>query len=207
MSNYAIGDIQGCYDSLTELLKTIQFNEEKDTLWIAGDLVNRGPKSLQTLRKLKSLKNACKIVLGNHDLHMIATAYKCDKRKPKDTFHDVLDAPEAQELIDWLCQQPLARQIHIENKKFFLSHAGLPPIWSVPQGLSFSAEVEAILSTEQKTNFLSHMYGNEPDTWHDSLADLERLRVITNYLTRMRFCNERGINPRLFKSCINSHFF
>jgi bis(5'-nucleosyl)-tetraphosphatase (symmetrical) len=192
MANYAIGDIQGCYDSLIELLKEIQFNKESDTLWIAGDLVNRGPKSLQTLRELKSLGNSCQIILGNHDLHLIATAYKCAPKKDKDTLDELLDAPDKTELINWLCKQPFARQIHVNNKVFFLSHAGLPPIWGTQQAISLSKEVESVLSSGNKIDFLNNMYGNKPDTWNDDLKGTDRLRVITNYFTRMRFCNEQG---------------
>lgn len=192
MANYAIGDIQGCYDSLRSLLTKINFDPYQDTLWVAGDLVNRGPKSLETVRYLKSLGPACKAVLGNHDLHMIAAAHACAPRKPKDSFFDLLDAYDSPTLIDWLKQQALLRRIEINDKVFLLSHAGLPPIWSAQQALSYSREVETVLRSNNLSDFLSVMYGNEPDTWHESLTGNERLRLITNYFTRMRFCNAQG---------------
>jgi bis(5'-nucleosyl)-tetraphosphatase (symmetrical) len=192
MANYAIGDIQGCYDSLCRLLEVIQFDKHSDTLWIAGDLVNRGPKSLETLRYLKSLGDTCHVVLGNHDLHMIGVAYSCAPRKPKDTFFDVLDAYDSPTLIDWLRKQSLVRRIEVNDKVFLLSHAGIPPIWSAQQALDFSREVEQMLSSNNAIDFLNVMYGNEPDTWSDELSGNDRLRVITNYFTRMRFCNEQG---------------
>jgi len=192
MANYAIGDIQGCYDSLRALLDKIEFNHHEDTLWIAGDLVNRGPKSLDTVRYLKSLGDACKIVLGNHDLHMIAVAYSCAPRKLKDTFIDLLDAFDSQILVDWLRQQALVRRIEVSGKVFLLSHAGIPPIWSSKQALNFSHEVESVLKSKNASDFLFVMYGNEPNIWTDELSGNDRLRVITNYFTRMRFCNENG---------------
>lgn len=203
MANYAIGDIQGCFDSLQQLLNDIQFNPLDDTLWIAGDLVNRGPKSLQTLLFLKSLGSSCKIVLGNHDLHMIAVYCQSVGRKNKDTFEDVLDSPQAEELINWLCQQALMLTIDINKKRFLLSHAGIPPIWSAEQALGFSREVESILQSSHRSDFLSNMYGNEPDSWHKGLQGHERLRVITNYFTRMRFCSDEGaleLNAKSFPS-------
>jgi bis(5'-nucleosyl)-tetraphosphatase (symmetrical) len=192
MANYAIGDIQGCYDSLRSLLEIIHFDKDNDTLWIAGDLVNRGPKSLETLRYLKSLGDACHVVLGNHDLHMISVAYSRAPRKPKDTFFDVLDAYDAAELIDWLRKQNLVQRIEVNNKVFLLSHAGIPPIWSAQQALNFSSEVEKVISGNNAIDFLYAMYGNEPNTWSDDLSGNDRLRVITNYFTRMRFCNAQG---------------
>jgi len=192
MPNYVIGDIQGCYASLCRLLDTIHFNKHNDTLWVAGDLVNRGPKSLETLRYLKSLGHACHVVLGNHDLHMIAVAYSCAPRKPKDTFFDVLDAYDSPTLIDWLRKQCLVHRIEVNDKVYFLSHAGIPPIWSGQQALDLSREVEAVLRSDNAFDFLNVMYGNEPDTWANELMGNDRLRIITNYFTRMRFCNEQG---------------
>jgi len=206
MANYVIGDIQGCYDSLQSLLSLINFTRQHDTLWIAGDLVNRGPKSLETLRFLKSLGDDCNVVLGNHDLHMIAVAECCDygkqayRQQSKDTFDSVLKAEDGPELIKWLRHQSLVKHITVNQKldqkhnqqRFIISHAGLPPIWSSDQALRYSLEVENILVSKARINFLHVMYGNTPNQWQDDLGGYDRLRVITNYLTRMRFCNAQG---------------
>jgi len=192
MANYAIGDVQGCYDSLQCLLEKIHFNENTDTLWFAGDLVNRGPHSLKTVQFIKSLGTAAHTVLGNHDLHMLAVAHSCATRKSKDTFFDLLDSAQAPELIHWLQQQPLVLKISLPQQTFVISHAGIPPQWSIEQSLLYSAEVETVLKSSSANDFLKVMYGNEPDGWHDELKSFDRLRVITNYLTRMRFCDAHG---------------
>ena len=189
MATYAVGDIQGCYDELMQLLEMVQFSK-KDTLWVAGDLVNRGPKSLETLRYLKSLGERAVIVLGNHDLHLLAVYYGSVERKRSDTLDQLLDAPDAPELMDWLRKQKLA----VYDAKFacFMSHAGLPPTWSLKQALKRSAEVEAIISSHLAQDYFDNMYGNLPNAWEKGLMGWDRLRLITNYLTRMRFCDASG---------------
>jgi len=190
MAVYAVGDIQGCYQPLKSLLKKINFNEQSDTLWLAGDLVNRGPRSLDVLRFVQSLGERAITVLGNHDLHLIAVAYGHRKHSKKDTLDGILNAPDADELIDWLRRQKLA---HLDTEAgYFMSHAGIPPCWSVQQALDLAGEVERCLQSEHIDAYLQAMYGNEPDTWSDSLQGVERLRTITNYLTRMRFCDANG---------------
>lgn len=189
MSTYALGDIQGCYDPLQQLLKRIDFNQD-DSLWIAGDLVNRGPKSLETLRFLKSLGDRARIVLGNHDLHLLAIHYGKTHLRRSDTLQPILDAPDRDELMDWLRQQPLL--IADENLGYAMAHAGIPPDWSLKNARKRSAEVEAILQSDSAADYFEHMYGNQPDRWDSDLTGWDRLRVITNYLTRMRFCDKQG---------------
>lgn len=189
MATYAIGDVQGCFTALQGLLHLIKFNKEQDTLWFAGDLVNRGPESLQTLRFIKSLKKAV-VVLGNHDLHLIAVYYGFKALYPDDTISEILAAAECEELIEWLCQQHLA--YYDPKFEVFMVHAGVAPTWSPKQALSLAQEIEQALRGATRQDFLKNMYGNEPDCWQNSLTSFARLRVITNYLTRMRFCNEKG---------------
>ncbi|MDF2940291.1 MAG: hypothetical protein K0R66_933 [Gammaproteobacteria bacterium] len=190
MSHYAIGDIQGCYDELLALLDAIQFDPKKDQLWLVGDLVNRGPKSLETLRFVKGLGNAAISVLGNHDLHLLAVYYGAEKTEHGDTLQDILNTPDAKELIDWLKSRPLLH--HDAKLNFLMVHAGVAPQWSLEQAKNYAHEVEAALQGSNITEFLKHMYGNHPDTWQDNLTGWERLRAITNYFTRLRFCNEIG---------------
>lgn len=188
MSTYAIGDIQGCYDELLALLELVEFNPQKDTLWLAGDLVNRGPKSLETLRYVKSLGSSAITVLGNHDLHLLACAHGV--KKAKGSLKAILEAPDREELLDWLCQQPLIH--HCPHLNFAMVHAGIPPIWTLQKAIELSAEVESVLQSKDRQTYFDHMYGDQPDTWSDNLSGMERLRVITNYFTRMRFCDASG---------------
>ncbi len=190
MTAYAVGDIQGCYDSLRRLLDAIHFDEHKDKLWVAGDLVNRGPKSLATLRYLKGLGKRCKAVLGNHDLHLLAVAAGARKSKRGDTIDEILYAPDSDELLDWVRHLPFVR--HSKKHNALMVHAGVPPQWDLQQILSHSAELEAVLQSDQCDDFLFHMYGNEPDIWSNTLTGHGRLRVIANYFTRMRFCSANG---------------
>jgi bis(5'-nucleosyl)-tetraphosphatase (symmetrical) len=192
MANYAIGDVQGCFSALTCLLQKIHFDAHKDTLWFAGDLVNRGPDSLKTIEFIKSLGSAAHVVLGNHDLHMIAVALNCAPRKKKDTFSDLLDSENANELIDWLRQQALVLKIDLPECSYIMCHAGIPPQWTADEALQHSKEVETVLQSKQAEDFLRVMYGNQPDCWHESLQGFDRLRIITNYCTRMRFCDKDG---------------
>ena len=189
MATYAIGDLQGCLDELKALLAKINFGAD-DQLWFAGDLINRGPHSLSTLRFVKDLGPQAKVVLGNHDLHLLGVAF--DKKKPtrKDTFDAILSAPDRDELVHWLRHLPL---LHYDSSKgYVMVHAGIPPIWSLSKAIACALEVEAILQSPLACEFFSHMYGNEPSRWKDSLDGWERYRLITNYLTRMRFCNAKG---------------
>jgi bis(5'-nucleosyl)-tetraphosphatase (symmetrical) len=188
MATYAIGDIQGHFDALMGLLDTIAFDSAKDTLWCVGDLVNRGPKSLETLRFLKNLGGRVKVVLGNHDLHLLALYYGLRSAYPDDTLTSVLAAHDAAELVEWLCQQPL---VYSEGE-YTMVHAGLFQGWTLAQALALSAEVSSALQGDQRLAFLSNMYGNSPDVWSDDLSGMVRLRVIKNYCTCMRFCSADG---------------
>ncbi|HTT08977.1 MAG TPA: symmetrical bis(5'-nucleosyl)-tetraphosphatase [Gammaproteobacteria bacterium] len=190
MSVYAIGDIQGCFAELRELLDVLKFDPARDRLWFTGDLVNRGPDSLGALRFVRNLGDRAITVLGNHDLHLLACAW--GKRKPhrKDTLDDVLRAPDRDELLDWLRRLPL---LHWDPALgYTLIHAGLPPQWDIAQAQALAQEVEAVLRSEKITAFLEEMYGNEPDHWRKNLHGWERLRFITNCLTRMRYCDKKG---------------
>lgn len=190
MAVYAIGDVQGCYDSLCSLLEKISFDPEKDILWFAGDLVNRGSQSLQVLRFIKSLGERAEVVLGNHDLHLLAIANGAMKIRRKDTFQDVLDAHDVDELLTWLCTRKL---IHYDSHlDIAMMHAGLVPQWTVEDALNYASEVEAVLRSDQAVDFFMNMYGDAPYYWEPALQGWERLRFITNVLTRIRFCNVNG---------------
>lgn len=190
MATYAIGDIQGCYDELLHLLELVQFDDKVDTLWIAGDLVNRGSQSLEVLTFLYQLGDRHKIVLGNHDLHLLAASVGSRPVSAKDTFQSVLADAMADELLFWLRQQPL---MHFdEQKNIAMLHAGLVPQWSIHQALIYAAEVAQVLRGPEHAALLHSMYGNAPKTWQDELADWDRLRVIINSLTRLRYCTREG---------------
>lgn len=189
MPTYAIGDIQGCFSALQRLLDKIHFNEHKDTLWFVGDLVNRGPESLETLRFIKKLPNRV-VVLGNHDLHLMAVYFGIRKMYADDTIEDIINAPDCEQLISWLRQQPL---VHYDAQlKYAMVHAGFAPMWDLKKALTLANEVSTVLKNENVTEYLKQMYGNEPTLWQDDLKGWERLRVITNYLTRMRYCDATG---------------
>ncbi len=190
MATYAIGDIQGCLDPLKALLKQFDFNTEKDRLWIAGDLINRGPDSLPTLRFLYEIREHIDIVLGNHDLHLLAVAAGFKTPTPSDTLDGILAAPECSDLLNWLRQQPLVH--HDPSLNFTMVHAGIPPQWSITESLAYAGEVEIILKGNKANDFLKVMYGNEPNSWSNALTGMERIRLITNYFTRMRFCTPTG---------------
>ena len=189
MATYAIGDVQGCFDALQALLLKIHFDPTQDVLWFCGDLVNRGPDSLQTLRFVKSLEKKI-VVLGNHDLHLLAVAYGTQPQNAGDTIDDILQAPDGEELLTWLRQQPLFYQD--EGLNFNLVHAGIPPQWTLSQTLCYAQEVQSVLASNQFTAFIKHMYGNEPLQWSSELQGWDRLRYITNALTRLRFCTPQG---------------
>lgn len=190
MATYAIGDIQGCLEPLQCLLEEIDFNPAHDKLWLAGDLINRGPDTLETLRFLYRLRDSITIVLGNHDLHFIAVYYGLRKRGKNDTLDDLLRAPDCADLVYWLRQQKLVHQDPLLN--FAMVHAGIPPQWSLSEALVHAREVENVLQTDKIETFLAGMYGNLPSRWDNNLAGVDRLRLIANYFTRMRFCSAEG---------------
>jgi len=186
--DYLVGDVQGCRDALDRLLVEIGFSASRDHLWLLGDLVNRGPQSLATLRRLMSFGAAASCLLGNHDLHLLAVAEGAQRLKRQDTFDDILEAPDRAALLAWLGQQRLAA---VDNG-WLLVHAGVAPQWSRDITLALAAEVEAALRAGTRGEFLRAMYGNTPRVWSPQLAGVERLRFIVNALTRMRFCDAQG---------------
>ncbi|MBA2710814.1 MAG: symmetrical bis(5'-nucleosyl)-tetraphosphatase [Tatlockia sp.] len=191
MSDYAIGDVQGCYDQLQRLLDHIKFNEKNDRLWFVGDLVNRGPQSLAVLRFIKNLPLKARITLGNHDLHLLAKLFVNNSiHLHDDTLNEVLSADDADELGHWLRKQSLL--YHDPKLNVVICHAGIAPLWDLPLAKACASEVELVLSGENYSFFLENMYGNEPDLWSDDLKGMDRLRIITNYFTRMRFCDRQG---------------
>lgn len=190
MSTYAVGDIQGCQDSFLRLLGACEFDRTRDCLWLVGDLVNRGPHSLETLRFIRSLGDAAVTVLGNHDLYLLMVAEGVEKHRGKgDTLDEILDAPDRDELLDWLRRQRLC---HVEQG-FCLIHAGLLPQWSVPQARALAVEVETQLQGDAYRETLKHMWGSEPAQWSDDLVGWDRMRVVVNAMTRMRFCSPDGV--------------
>jgi bis(5'-nucleosyl)-tetraphosphatase (symmetrical) len=187
---YAIGDLQGCFDEFQRLLERLRFEPARDVLWLAGDLVNRGPGSLACLRFVRGLGPAAITVLGNHDLHLLAVAADAGRgQKRGDTLDDVLRAPDRDELLGWLARRPL---LHTDAALgWTLVHAGLPPQWSVPDAEREARAVEAALA-DAPGEFYARMYGNEPDRWSDDLAGIDRLRFTVNCLTRLRYCSADG---------------
>ncbi|AWP34043.1 bis(5'-nucleosyl)-tetraphosphatase (symmetrical) ApaH [Pantoea eucalypti] len=190
MSTYLIGDVHGCYDELRALLQQVDFNPEQDTLWLTGDLVARGPGSLEVLRYVKSLGDAVRLVLGNHDLHLLAVYAGISRNKPKDRLTPLLEADDADELINWLRRQPLL-QVD-EEKKLVMGHAGITPQWDIETAKKCAREVEAVLASDSYPLFLDAMYGDMPNNWSEDLTGLARLRFSTNALTRMRYCFPNG---------------
>jgi len=184
MRTFAIGDIQGCYIELQRLLKAINFVTGEDRLWFVGDLVNRGPGSASVIRLLRDLGDDVVCVLGNHDLHLLAVAYGFAEVRKKDTLDNVLDAPDADELVDWLHDLPL---LHADRElNALLVHAGLYPGWSPAQALRLAEEVSTPLRQREPEVLFRAMYGNNPAIWRDDLVGSERLRFIINAFTRMR---------------------
>jgi bis(5'-nucleosyl)-tetraphosphatase (symmetrical) len=188
MAIYAIGDLQGCFAPLQTLLQKIAFDQTRDELWFVGDLVNRGADSLACLRFVKSLGDRAVTVLGNHDLHLLCIAEGIIKAGGGDTLDDILQAPDRTALLDWLRQQKMMHAAH----GYSMVHAGLLPQWSVAQAMALASEVEGALRADNYREFLRVMYGNQPDVWRDSLTGYERLRVITNAMSRLRFCTADG---------------
>ncbi|MBS1189109.1 MAG: Bis(5nucleosyl)-tetraphosphatase, ApaH [Rhodocyclaceae bacterium] len=190
MATYAIGDIQGCFDSFRRLLDLCAFDPARDRLWLVGDLVNRGPRSLETLRFVKALGTSAITVLGNHDLYLLMVAEGGVKYRAKDdTLEAILAAPDREELLDWLRHRPLC---HVENG-YCLVHAGLLPQWTADQARALAREVEAALAGPRYREFILNLWGSDPASWSEHLTGWERLRVIVNAMTRMRFCTPEGI--------------
>jgi bis(5'-nucleosyl)-tetraphosphatase (symmetrical) len=193
MPTYAIGDIQGCDDELGELLTRIHFKPDRDRLWFVGDLVNRGPKSLAVLRRVHALGGNASVVLGNHDLHLLAIARsKAERRRNGDTLDEVLDAPDREKLLDWLQGLPL---LHYDPdlglRGHTMIHAGLPPQWDLQTAQAAALEVQQALA-DDPAGLFEHMYGDKPNRWSDDLTGYPRLRFIVNCLTRLRFCDPDG---------------
>ena len=189
MSIYAIGDLQGCLAPLEALLERLPFDSGHDRLWFVGDLVNRGPQSLETLRFVKNLGPSALTVLGNHDLHLLCVAEGYARNHEGDTLNPILEASDREELLDWLRGCPM---MHVEQG-YTLVHAGLLPQWTVPQAAALAAEVETALRSPNYRDFLKAMYGNRPSHWSETLTGIDRLRLITNALTRLRICTADGV--------------
>lgn len=190
MATYAIGDVQGCFTALERLLARIEFNASRDTLWFTGDLVNRGTQSLETLRWIKKLDSRHKVVLGNHDLHLLALAYQSEHGRPDDTLNSILTAPDRGELLSWLIQQPLIH--HDATLKFTMIHAGLAATWDLVTAIRLGNEVSQALQQTDGHVFFQQMYGNTPAQWSEALTGWDRLRCILNFFTRARFCFPDG---------------
>ena len=188
MATYAIGDVQGCGDELEALLSMLPFDAARDRLWFVGDLVNRGPKSLAALRRVHALGERAVVVLGNHDFHLLRLAEGHARNRADDTLDEVLAAPDAPRLLEWLRRRPL---MHAEGG-YAMVHAGLLPQWSIEQALALAREVEGALRGPRHREFLRALYGAEPRAWRDALAGWDRLRVIVNAMARMRFCTPTG---------------
>ena len=190
MAIYAIGDVQGCYAALMKLLTQIGFDLDRDRLWFTGDLVNRGPQSLEVLRFVKGLGDSAVVVLGNHDLHLLAVASGAAKLKKRDTLDDILRAPDRNELLHWLRARPLLH--HDDGPGYTLIHAGLLPPWNLADARRLAQETETMLRGDKADEFFHRMYGDLPDHWSENLRGVDRLRVIINAFTRLRYCDLEG---------------
>ncbi len=191
MATYAIGDIQGCYQEFRLLLKKIKFNPNHDQLWLAGDMVSRGPKSLEVLQYIYDNQDVCTAVLGNHDLHLLASYHLDKKLNPKDKLKSLIKSPECDALLAWLISQPIA--YYDKELKTLMTHAGVPPKWDLDKTLANAFELEnVLLKGSKRIKYFKSMYGNEPVAWSKNLKKQERLRFTTNALTRMRFCDKQG---------------
>jgi len=190
MSTYAIGDLQGCFSELNELLDIINFNETTDQLWFVGDIINRGPESLACLRFVKSLGNNARTVLGNHELHLLAVANNVCNLHRKDTLDEILNSDDAEELLNWIRNLPLL--VNDNELNFVMSHAGLPPQWTLKETQKFAQETEVLLRGDGFNDFIKYLYGDEPDEWTESLKGYDRHRFIINALTRIRYCYADG---------------
>lgn len=190
MAIYLVGDIQGCYQELCQLMAKVSFDKATDQLWFTGDLVARGPNSLDTLRMVKSLGNAAKVVLGNHDLHLLAVHAGIKPAKSNDKLDSLLHAPDIDELTDWLAQQPLLLQL--PNEQAFVSHAGFSPQWSISDAIEQSELIQQKISSKQRNKWLALMYGSMPNSWTLAKSEEEIFRYSINALTRMRYCFSDG---------------
>lgn len=188
MALYLIGDVQGCDDALEHLLQHIDFSPSRDKLYMLGDMVNRGPQNLQVLRRLMEFGSSAQCVLGNHDLHLLAVSLGARKSNDSDTIQDVLNAPERDALLHWLRHQHMA--LHIGN--VLLVHAGVLPQWTAEKTMALAGEVESLLRSDALGDFIAHMYGGMPNQWDDALTGHDRIRIIVNAFTRMRYCNAQG---------------
>ena len=192
MALYLIGDIQGCNAALGRLLQRIDFSPSRDTAYFVGDLVNRGPDSLGVLQRLMALGDAARCILGNHDLHLLAVAHGIRAPHSGDTLDAILNSPQRETLLTWLREQPLARLESPFGKDLLLVHAGVLPAWSAEKTLALAGEVHAVLRSEALPPYLQTMYGNTPARWSDALQGADRLRVVVNALTRLRYCSADG---------------
>lgn len=190
MAVYAIGDIQGCFSELEKLLKKIHFNPQTDQLWFVGDLVNRGPRSLDTLLFIKSLHNSAHCVLGNHDIHLIACYTGAQKCKPKSSLNQILEHAEVDNIIDWLRKRPFVH--HDAELTWTMVHAGLLPEWDLTATLYYAKELETQLQGEHYVDLINNIYGEQPNQWHESLSHYDRWRIIINAFTRLRFLDQHG---------------
>jgi bis(5'-nucleosyl)-tetraphosphatase (symmetrical) len=191
MAHYVVGDLQGCYSALQQLLEKIQFDPANDVLWSVGDVVNRGSESLACLRFIKSLGDSAVMVLGNHDLHLLAVGFSpLSQIKPKDTFEDILNAPDRDELLHWLRHRPLLH--HDAELDFTLLHAGLPPQWNLEIAKQRAIEVETWLRGDEYVTYLNHLYGCPDQAWQDSMTGWDRLRFIVSCFSRLRYCSAAG---------------
>lgn len=188
MATFAIGDVQGCADELRSLLASVKFDRLRDRLWFVGDLVNRGPRSLETLQFVRTLGDCATVVLGNHDFHLLCLAEGLAKRRADDTLDEILAAPDAGDLLHWLRHRPL---LHVAQG-YAMVHAGLLPQWSISRAQALAREVEEALRGPRQRDFLQHLYGSEPRRWRDDLSGWDRLRVVVNAMARLRFCNGEG---------------
>lgn len=189
---YLIGDVQGCDAALAALLRKVAFSPSRDTVYLLGDLVNRGPASADVVRRAMASGGAIRCLLGNHDLHLLAVAQGVRKAHRADTLDDLLAAADSAAMLDWLRHQPLAYRLQHGLQDLLLVHAGVPPQWNAAETIARAAEVETQLRGPDLRGFLSQVFGNTPDAWRDDLQGIERLRVIVNALTRLRFCHTDG---------------
>lgn len=192
MASYLIGDVQGCDEPLGRLLQAIDFSPSRDTVYVLGDLVNRGPASAEVLRRLMALEGSARCLLGNHDMHLLACAWGVRRPHKRDTLDALLAAPDRAALLDWLRCQPLAIHETVGGREMLLVHAGVLPQWTAQQTAALAAELQDVLRGPHIGDFLHGMYGNQPDRWNDALSGNDRLRVVINALTRLRFCSTDG---------------
>ena len=200
MAVYAIGDIQGCFSELEQLLRKIKFDDQHDCLWFVGDLVNRGPQSLETILFVQSLQESALCVLGNHDIHLLACYTGAQKTKPTSTLKQILDSPKVDSIVDWLRQQPLMH--HDTTISWTMVHAGLLPQWDLKLATQCANEVEKHLRADNYKDFIARVYGDQPSQWSSDLSGSDRYRVIINAFTRLRFCDKNGKMDFHFKGLL-----